>query len=360
MPTSPSFAHDLLTYDFHHDAAIEALCLDEWLHPDAYDTTPTSPLPDLSLSREPTPSDSVSSNPLSLCVTPPEPSLPQPPPPDSIPRRSPSKRNRTDTGFLSLTTKKSTTKRQKQITNGFPCRQETCDALFNRGCDEAKHFQRTHAPKDTLPHSCPECGLSGIVKRFMYPKDVRRHLRQVHRIEHHAAEHTPSLSLDPTAREKLYPDSSKALLPTTTTKTKTKTTTRIPTTPPSIWSLTHSLISLRKLSLKAKSPSSPSPDDNDRFIMVTTDQERFLEVDVSAITAPDALLRHILAALDLHSLEPCDIAARVYARRNRVVRLGDVLGPVELMRVVERGADAQGALKVFVSWSGGGVEGGGG
>lgn len=79
----------------------------------------------------------------------------------------------------SLTKKAS--KRAKQTCNGYPCR-SGCGHVFNRSCDEKKHYERTHAPITLTSHRhrCPECEAVGKVKRFLYPKDVRRHLKQVH------------------------------------------------------------------------------------------------------------------------------------------------------------------------------------
>ena len=52
---------------------------------------------------------------------------------------------------------------------GFPCTHADCCETFNRQCDLSQH-ERCHLPYEERPHSCYFCP-----KRFLWPKDLRRH-----------------------------------------------------------------------------------------------------------------------------------------------------------------------------------------
>lgn len=62
-------------------------------------------------------------------------------------------------------------KRQKRMPRnegGYPCRYTDCMKKFDRAGERRKH-EASHEP-DSRRHGCQECG-----RRFMYPKDLRRH-----------------------------------------------------------------------------------------------------------------------------------------------------------------------------------------
>lgn len=92
------------------------------------------------------------------------------------------------------------TKRSKTIFHGFRCR-HGCGEVFNRTCDENKHYQRTYVPKYSHPYSCPRCQAAGKVRRFLYPKDVRRHLKQVHHVSEQGIPFIITSSTSPNAGE---------------------------------------------------------------------------------------------------------------------------------------------------------------
>ncbi|KJY00747.1 hypothetical protein TI39_contig314g00008 [Zymoseptoria brevis] len=70
-----------------------------------------------------------------------------------------------------------TRKRSRSVEGGYPCSLPTCGRVFNRACDEHKHFKNKHSSTNDKPYGCPH---SPCRKRFAYPKDVKRHVRQMH------------------------------------------------------------------------------------------------------------------------------------------------------------------------------------
>lgn len=62
-------------------------------------------------------------------------------------------------------------KRRRRELNAFVCTYPGCDAVFDRQCDLA-HHERVHMPYYLRPHGCDLCE-----KRFLHPKDLRRHMK---------------------------------------------------------------------------------------------------------------------------------------------------------------------------------------
>ncbi|KAK4496006.1 hypothetical protein PRZ48_013275 [Zasmidium cellare] len=65
-----------------------------------------------------------------------------------------------------------TSTRGTRITSGYGCNQ--CGATFDVP-SELRHHERNHLPKESRPHACVHCG-----ERFLYPKDVQRHIGRKH------------------------------------------------------------------------------------------------------------------------------------------------------------------------------------
>ena len=64
--------------------------------------------------------------------------------------------------------------RQSRCEGQFVCTHGTCFEVFDRQCD-LTHHERSHLPYEKRPYLCDQCE-----KRFLYPKDLRRH-EQTHR-----------------------------------------------------------------------------------------------------------------------------------------------------------------------------------
>lgn len=62
-------------------------------------------------------------------------------------------------------------KRRRREIKAFVCTHAGCDAVFDRQCDLA-HHERVHLPYHLRPHGCDSCE-----KRFLHPKDLRRHMK---------------------------------------------------------------------------------------------------------------------------------------------------------------------------------------
>lgn len=58
----------------------------------------------------------------------------------------------------------------------YSCTWPGCSHKSSLMCEIRKHYRRTHTPNAPRPHGCPHCD-----KRFNWPKDVRRHIRQRHK-----------------------------------------------------------------------------------------------------------------------------------------------------------------------------------
>ncbi|PPJ60737.1 hypothetical protein CBER1_02381 [Cercospora berteroae] len=233
--------------------------------------------------------------------------------------RSISKRDRQDTSNdLTSTTKRAPSKRLKQQKGGYPCTHLGCADTFDRACDQKKHYQRTHAPKDSHPHSCPDCQEHGIVKTFLYPKDLRRHFKQVH----------SKIITNISAGRKASNAS-----PVSATASK----------PLALRVLFKAVMSLKKLRITATTPQH-------KFIMVSQDQKSFTEVDVFDVFTPADLVSKILEPLKFDSMFPIQwVQAQTYSRQYGRVKLGQRLDAQSIFDLVMKDADSQGSLKLLIS-----------
>ncbi|CAK1363650.1 unnamed protein product [Cercospora beticola] len=252
-------------------------------------------------------------------TSPPGAYLSSPTEPDHELVRSISKRSRQDTSNdLTSTTKQRIGKRLKQLKGGYPCTHLGCEDTFDRACDRNKHFERTHKPKDQHPHSCPHCRITGMVKSFLYPKDLRRHFKQVHNIDNN--------SVSPNGK----PSNP---LPVSETASK----------PLALRALFKAVMSLKKLRITANSPQH-------KFIMVSQDQKSFTEVGIFDVFTPVDLVSKILEPLGFDSDFPIQwVQAQTYSRQYGRVKLGQKLDAQSIFDLVMKDADSQGSLKLLVS-----------
>ena len=65
-------------------------------------------------------------------------------------------------------------KRGKRVLGGYPCTHHGCLKVFDVP-SQLRHHRRPHTAKEDYRHSC-HCG-----ERFLYPKDLRRHVTNVHK-----------------------------------------------------------------------------------------------------------------------------------------------------------------------------------
>ncbi len=83
--------------------------------------------------------------------------------------------------------------------------------------------------------------------------------------------------------------------------------------------------------------------------MVSADKHNFVDVDVTGITAADALITRILTCLKM-----ADVAvgpgfyAQIYKKSRGSVQLGDKLNRAKLLSLINQLADSQGSLKLVV------------
>ncbi|KAM3419788.1 hypothetical protein BST61_g3120 [Cercospora zeina] len=320
--------------------------LDEFINSSAYEHSdtvkpePSMPPPSLPLRNRFEPPANMKVEPLPYAQSPPPPHgafLESPTEPRNELSRSLSKRGRQDTSTtLSGLTKKPSGKRHKQRKDGYPCDCKQCPEIFDRQCDMNKHYQRTHAPKETLRHSCWICQDHGKIKRFVYPKDLRRHFRQVHDDNIIAA----SVS---TTTDNTSPASENKSLKNV-----------------GLWALIQTVVSFKKLRITA---TSPQP----KMIMVSRDQRAFVDVEVpSSILTAEQLAARILQTLGVDD-ESLPIQAQTYRRRRHrrrqqqpgSVHLGEKLDAQKIFDLVAQKADTEGSLRLFVSVVGGGGGGGG-
>lgn len=203
---------------------------------------------------------------------------------------------------------------QKQVKAGFPC--PGCNEIFDRACDQKKHHQRTHTPITAHSYSCSHCSNhASIEKRFMYPKDLRRHLEQVHNI----------------ATNSVSSYGSTASTDSTETPAATPKVT--------IWMLTKILVKFKRLRTSQT---------HRNLIMVSADEISFVAVAVSGVESAAALSSRILSALGRPPADDPNITAQTYSRRLGQITLGYCLDKESLYSLVVKAADTQGSLKFLV------------
>ncbi|EME79548.1 uncharacterized protein MYCFIDRAFT_212249 [Pseudocercospora fijiensis CIRAD86] len=246
--------------------------------------------------------------------------------------------SRTQTGLSALMPARKKSSRQKKIEGGFPCR-ENCGQCFNRECDERKHHERRHLPESHWPHECTHCP-----KKSQYPKDVWRHLEQTHamvvppKVPKSLRQQLGCPCCSQSASDWLakHNDLNQQPLHIQTVQSPvTESTPSSPTSPNILWTLTSAITKLRRLSLKSR---------RDKFIMVTTDKQKFTEVDVSGLHTTEALLGRIASTLAFDKQRVQEISVHKYTRRS----VGDLLTGENLLAFITQYADAEGSLKLFV------------
>lgn len=79
--------------------------------------------------------------------------------------------NNSSDSVASTTSIVSSLKRRRQYRQrgAFACHHRGCPEIFDRRCDLTQH-ERSHLPYDQRPYGCESCE-----KRFLFPKDLRRH-----------------------------------------------------------------------------------------------------------------------------------------------------------------------------------------
>lgn len=110
-------------------------------------------------------------------------------------------RQASDTSLHSMWSATSfSSQRGTRLPGGYECSQ--CGATFDVP-SELRHHERNHMPKEQRPHACNRCG-----ERFLYPKDVQRHIGRKHGgletspllspiLKTSAQHHTEGLGLEP-------------------------------------------------------------------------------------------------------------------------------------------------------------------
>lgn len=235
---------------------------------------------------------------------------------------------------------KKRSQRRKKLEGGFPCRKE-CGQCFDRECDEKKHFERKHRDERYWPHECLHCP-----KRSQYPKDVWRHLEQTHQLK------VPPKQPKSLRQQLGCPCCSKtasdwlerhnlAIVPVQTvsspqTSPQTESPTSPATSPNILWTLTQSIMKLRRLSLKSR---------ENKFIMATTDKSKFVEVDVGGINEAGALVSRIMTTL----AQPQNAQMSSVQSYTRKSGPGPHLSHEALLSLVSKAADAEGTLKLLIT-----------
>lgn len=243
--------------------------------------------------------------------------------------RTPSKRQRSD---LHSDTRQGqetgedthvlTRKRSKRGVGAYPC--PSCSKPFDRECDLTKHHKHTHIPKDKRRHACEECG-----KRFCWPKDLRRHCRQV--------QHTLPSDDDLIKDEKHV--GTQACQESVPRLAWPKDMRR------HLKRVAKTVLMLQTLRIKATSPKSPLAGAAETSIQVTVDKQTFVKVDVSRL-ADVADLRFRIAEALGYTLE---MGSMMNISRYHRTYPFEPLSEKALMEVVENDADADMNLKLQVS-----------
>ncbi|CZT17874.1 uncharacterized protein RCC_03710 [Ramularia collo-cygni] len=188
-------------------------------------------------------------------------------------------------------------KRARSIKNGYECEHPTCNKRYNRACDATKHFKNVHANK---AHKCEICG-----SRHPYPKDVRRHMKQVHDINSPAVD----------GEQQVKPQ-------------------RRFTSLKSVASM------LAKLHIWHTDPvEEEKPED---FILVTQDHRDYRKIYLDGVESSEAMMQKIGDAFGMHHTD--DALLRRYVSGGR---LGKCLGGAQLMSAVENAVAARKTLQLF-------------
>jgi hypothetical protein len=228
-------------------------------------------------------------------------------------------------------------KRSKAVPGGFPCQSPSCPKIYNRACDERKHFKNKHTTPEGKAHKCPNC-----TKRFQYPKDVKRHIRQMHANSllspiDPVTPHTAIEGIDPHDHIYHFPAFPPSRPPTFRPR-------RLSTSLKSVVSMLSSL----KL-WQSSSSTSPIAENSENYILVTQDQISYRKVYLSGIESAEQLVHKIAAVFGDRLIHPNGALIRHCLGQGR---LGKRLVGEGLMSAVWKAAEVGRSLEVWFAPAG--------
>ncbi|KAK4629219.1 hypothetical protein CLAFUW4_07635 [Fulvia fulva] len=159
--------------------------------------------------------------------------------------------------------------RAEKTDHGYFCTHPDCDRTFDRLCEAKKHFKAKHTPLQLKPHGCT---IDGCDFRGMWPKDIRRHLKQKHGVVSPTmptaiAVDTMNMPTMNVSYEGALANSPLEITPIEEEKQKA----------PNMATLAQAFSMFKRLRIRSQS----SDDTPNKLIMVTKDQKNFRDVDVT-------------------------------------------------------------------------------
>lgn len=235
-------------------------------------------------------------------------------------KRPPTATDLLQTGSDGLTrnnSKRSKQERFERRDDGFfQCTYPGCSHRSSLMCEIRKHFTK-HRPEEARPHGCPICA-----KRFNWPKDVRRHVRQKHKDVAEGAQAVPVVVQPPdlTTDESVESDEN-ALTPSLSAQPEQEPTIvhpishhgggRLPGDPAalpqvpkrkkkfSLSSVGGLIMALQSLSIGSTKDTDYEEDGN-RHILITTDYKIWHKVSLDNVRSSESLVQKIKDVYQKH------------------------------------------------------------
>jgi hypothetical protein len=215
-------------------------------------------------------------------------------------------------------------RRHPRIIGGYPCEDRGCRKTFDTQGAATKHYQRTHILEADRPLQCPHCP-----RRFLWDKDVRRHIGQMHAaVQTAVALRSPNLRRPSLNLEMLFGMGGARV------------------TADAMFAALRAAMQMKRVAIRirARRRSLCESGSGPRYIMVTRNHLDFRAIDTSGSKNAMALRRTIRQGLEV--LPPDDFALAPYVLGTGFIE--ECLDPNQLFHAVTNAPNGRGPLHFFL------------
>jgi hypothetical protein len=213
-------------------------------------------------------------------------------------------------------------KRFPRIKNGYSCEDARCTKKFDTQGAATKHHQRTHTPESSRPHKCPHCP-----RRFLWDKDIKRHIGQMHAAHQNAvALRSPHARRPSFDLEMLFGPNGPRF------------------TADAMFAALRAAIQMKRVAVRIRARRRSQGEPGQRYIMVTRDHVDFRAIDISGSRTPTALLEKIRGCLKFPP--PPGFTLSSYSLGDGIV--GPRMSPDQLFATITNAPGGPGPLLFFL------------
>jgi hypothetical protein len=213
-------------------------------------------------------------------------------------------------------------KRFPRIKNGYSCEDARCTKKFDTQGAATKHHQRTHTPESSRPHKCPHCP-----RRFLWDKDIKRHIGQMHAAHQNAvALRSPNTRRPSFDLEMLFGPNGPRF------------------TADAMFAALRAAIQMKRVAIRIRARRRSQIEPSQKYIMVTRDHLDFRAIDISGSRTSTALLEKIRGCMKVPP--PPGFTLSSYSLGDGII--GHRMSPDQLFTTITNAPGGRGPLLFFL------------